>query len=119
MTFPVQLLAHEGHHNQNHRKINRQQGCADVIGDQSENRRRNERTQIGTGHLDTDDGPMDARAVIFAAGAKPRPLGVDREEELVGQGISYCALCDGAQSLTPAQFDELNHRIQKVREAIL
>lgn len=30
-----------------------------------------------------------------------------------------CALCDGAQSLTPAQFDELSHRIQKVREAIL
>ena len=29
-----------------------------------------------------------------------------------------CALCDGAQSLTPAQFDELNHRIQKIREAI-
>ncbi len=29
-----------------------------------------------------------------------------------------CALCDGAQSLTPVQFDELNHRIQKIREAI-
>ena len=29
-----------------------------------------------------------------------------------------CAMCDGAQSLTPAQFDELNHRIAKVREAI-
>ncbi|MBE6979442.1 MAG: 3-deoxy-7-phosphoheptulonate synthase [Ruminococcaceae bacterium] len=30
-----------------------------------------------------------------------------------------CALCDGAQSLTPAQFDDLNHRVQRVREAIL
>ena len=30
-----------------------------------------------------------------------------------------CALCDGAQSLTPAQFDELNHRVQKIREAIV
>ena len=29
-----------------------------------------------------------------------------------------CALCDGAQSLTPAQFDELNRRVQLVREAI-
>ncbi len=29
-----------------------------------------------------------------------------------------CAMCDGAQSLTPAQFDDLSHRIQKVREAI-
>ena len=30
-----------------------------------------------------------------------------------------CALCDGAQSLTPAQFDALNRRLQKIREAIL
>ena len=30
-----------------------------------------------------------------------------------------CALCDGAQSLTPSQFDELNHQIRKVREAII
>ena len=30
-----------------------------------------------------------------------------------------CALCDGAQSLTPAQFDELNHRICKIREALI
>lgn len=29
------------------------------------------------------------------------------------------ALCDGAQSLTPAQFDDLNRRIQKIREAIV
>ena len=30
-----------------------------------------------------------------------------------------CALCDGAQSLTPAQFDILAHRVRKVREAIV
>ena len=30
-----------------------------------------------------------------------------------------CALCDGAQSLTPSQFDILAHRVRKVREAIL
>ena len=29
------------------------------------------------------------------------------------------ALCDGAQSLTPAQFDDLNRRVQRIREAIL
>jgi 3-deoxy-7-phosphoheptulonate synthase len=29
-----------------------------------------------------------------------------------------CALCDGAQSLTPAQFDELSRRVQNVREAV-
>jgi len=30
-----------------------------------------------------------------------------------------CALCDGAQSLTPAQFDDLTHRVKRVREAIM
>ena len=30
-----------------------------------------------------------------------------------------CALCDGAQSITPQQFHELNHKVQKIREAIL
>ena len=44
----------------------------------------------------TDDGEMEAKAVIFAGGAKPRNLGVAREEELIGAGVSYCALCDGA-----------------------
>ena len=30
-----------------------------------------------------------------------------------------CAMCDGAQSLTPAQFDELNRKVQRIREAIV
>ena len=30
-----------------------------------------------------------------------------------------CALCDGAQSLTPAQFDEVNRKVRKIREVIL
>jgi 3-deoxy-7-phosphoheptulonate synthase len=30
-----------------------------------------------------------------------------------------CALCDGAQSLTPAQFDEVCHKVNRVREAIV
>ena len=29
-----------------------------------------------------------------------------------------CALCDGAQSLTPDQFAELNHRVQQIREVM-
>lgn len=29
-----------------------------------------------------------------------------------------CALCDGAQSLTPAQFDDLNKRVRQIREVI-
>lgn len=37
-----------------------------------------------------------ARAVILATGSRHRPLGVAREEEMIGHGISYCAVCDGA-----------------------
>ena len=36
------------------------------------------------------------RALIIAAGARPRPLGVPREQELAGSGVCYCAVCDGA-----------------------
>lgn len=45
---------------------------------------------------DTGKKQFTGRAVIIASGAKHRPLGVEREEQLVGHGISYCALCDGA-----------------------
>jgi thioredoxin reductase (NADPH) len=38
----------------------------------------------------------EGRAVILAVGARPRMLGVEREEELVGAGVGYCAVCDGA-----------------------
>ena len=37
-----------------------------------------------------------AKAVILCMGAKPRMLGIAREEELTGAGVSYCATCDGA-----------------------
>ena len=43
-----------------------------------------------------DDSELTAKSVIIAAGVHHRPLGVEREEELVGSGISYCAVCDGA-----------------------
>lgn len=36
------------------------------------------------------------RAVIIATGAKPRMLGLAREERLVGNGVCFCAVCDGA-----------------------
>lgn len=39
---------------------------------------------------------FEGKAVILAVGAKPRALGVKREEELVGSGVNYCAVCDGA-----------------------
>ena len=41
-------------------------------------------------------GEYQARTVIIAAGASPRPIGCENEKEFVGRGVSYCATCDGA-----------------------
>lgn len=38
----------------------------------------------------------EARTVILAAGASPRPIGCENEKAFIGRGISYCATCDGA-----------------------
>jgi len=44
----------------------------------------------------TDDGQeREARAVIIATGVKHRMLGLPGEQDLVGEGISFCAVCDG------------------------
>ena len=37
----------------------------------------------------------ECKAVILATGAKNRHLGLPREDELIGKGVSYCATCDG------------------------
>ncbi|MBE6605589.1 MAG: FAD-dependent oxidoreductase [Ruminococcaceae bacterium] len=39
---------------------------------------------------------FESKAVIIAAGSKHRQLGLEGENELVGNGVSYCAVCDGA-----------------------
>lgn len=44
----------------------------------------------------TDSGEFECRAVIIATGAKHRLLGVPREDEFIGNGVSFCAVCDGA-----------------------
>ena len=44
----------------------------------------------------TEDGEFEARTVIIAVGVRHRMLGAPGEEELVGHGISFCAVCDGA-----------------------
>ncbi len=43
-----------------------------------------------------DSGEFEAKAVIIAGGAKHKKLGLDREDDLIGSGVSYCAVCDGA-----------------------
>ena len=43
-----------------------------------------------------EGGTHEAGAVIIATGSRHRDLGVANEEKFVGEGISYCAVCDGA-----------------------
>ena len=44
----------------------------------------------------TDWGEHEGKTVVIATGCEHRHLGLPREEELTGHGISYCAVCDGA-----------------------
>ena len=44
----------------------------------------------------TDGGEFEGKSVIIATGARHRMLGLPREEQFVGEGISFCAVCDGA-----------------------
>ncbi|MGI6207794.1 MAG: NAD(P)/FAD-dependent oxidoreductase [Anaerolineae bacterium] len=45
--------------------------------------------------LSTDSGDIETQALIIATGTAPRKLQVPGEDKFLGQGISYCATCDG------------------------
>lgn len=58
-----------------------------------------EATEIKDGEVKTvitDSGEFQAKTVIIATGAKHRLLGLENEDKFVGNGISFCAVCDGA-----------------------
>jgi thioredoxin reductase (NADPH) len=44
--------------------------------------------------LKSDKAEYQAKSIIIATGAVPRPMGVPGEKELTGRGVSYCATCD-------------------------
>lgn len=46
--------------------------------------------------IQLSDKVLEARTVIYAAGAYPKKAGIPGEEEFLSKGVSYCALCDGA-----------------------
>ena len=53
--------------------------------------------KIGEGHFQVDYGTAkECKAVILANGVHHRNLGLPKEEQFVGHGLSYCATCDGA-----------------------
>lgn len=72
----------------------------------------------GTFTMMGEGGERQAKTVILALGAKHRMLGLDREADLVGEGVSYCAVCDGAfyKGLTVAVIGGGNSALQ---EAVL
>ncbi len=43
----------------------------------------------------TEQGAVEARAIIVCPGSRPRELGVEGAARLKGRGVSYCATCDG------------------------
>ena len=56
-------------------------------------------TEIINGEIKTvvsDSGNFEAKSIIIATGAKHRLLGLSREVDFIGNGISFCAVCDGA-----------------------
>ncbi len=63
--------------------------CAEVLGLTKIQKRNSYR-------LSTTDGDIEAKSVIIATGSHHRTLGIEGEEELIGKGISFCAVCDGA-----------------------
>lgn len=45
--------------------------------------------------IETTRGIYASKAVIVASGTDEKKLGLDNERELLGHGLSYCAICDG------------------------
>jgi len=43
----------------------------------------------------TTEGELQGKKIIIATGSKPRMLNVPGEEEYIGKGVHYCAICDG------------------------
>ena len=46
--------------------------------------------------IKTEEGAYTTKNIIIATGTADKELGLPREDEFVGRGISYCATCDGA-----------------------
>ncbi len=47
-------------------------------------------------YIEGDFGKYEAKSVIIATGVKHRKINIAGEEQLIGKGLSYCAVCDGA-----------------------
>ena len=52
--------------------------------------------ELGNYTVKTENGEFCAKTVIIATGSHHRQLGLPKENDFTGEGISYCAVCDGA-----------------------
>lgn len=68
---------------------------AEAFGCEFSNESVNEVIDGKTKKVTTNKGEFEGKAVIFALGAEPRKSGLENEKELIGRGLSYCAVCDG------------------------
>ena len=68
---------------------------AETFGCEFRNESVNEVIDGKTKKVTTNKGEYEGKAVIFALGAEPRKSGLENEKELIGRGLSYCAVCDG------------------------
>ena len=55
-----------------------------------------EKTDFGFAAITEEGSRFEGKTAILALGVKHRTLGLPGEEELIGNGISFCAVCDGA-----------------------
>ena len=44
----------------------------------------------------TDENTYETKSIIIASGSKYKTLNLDNEEDLIGNGISFCTVCDGS-----------------------
>ena len=51
--------------------------------------------EINNLEVKTNKNTYNTKNIILATGRKPRILGLENEEDLIGKGISFCASCDG------------------------
>ena len=55
-----------------------------------------EKTENGFAAVTEEGSTFEGKAAILALGVKHRLLGLEGEEDLIGNGLSFCAVCDGA-----------------------
>lgn len=65
---------------------------AETVMEQAEKVRREDGIFI----IETSEKEYPCKSLILATGVTHRHLGIEKEEKLVGAGVSYCATCDGA-----------------------